>query len=362
MEDVGAKTVSALKGKGLGGVVSVVFEEQAEAAATSIVKALSQANFTVKNQNLAVQTCLSDITELAERLASVKLLVAVGGEKAVMAAKAAAKEIGAETVAVLTKLDGEGSFDGYAVFPLKNQRIRTKRPALIIVAEDVEIVEYAVYARLFYRTVRLLDGVFYSHVEGKNVGSAALFGQLADYLQGKPLTVDNALAVFYLVADSDLPRTDCVPNYLFVKEGGDYYENSFLAAAMILETYKIFLKDRYIDLLPPPDFTKSFKLLEKNAEWDYNITLSEGEFPTTEQFLARKFLLAEYGGDLKRLADKIDFALLAKRWRRSFKDAGYHLSTYSTGKRLVNGLSVASACDGGLLLFVKQSGFFEHNI
>lgn len=97
MRNIGELAVSKIKENNLGGVVSVLCDVGEEQAAGEVVKWLAQSNFTVKNQNSAVQKDLDDVKELAERLEAVRLIVAIGGEKAVMAAKSVAKFTGAAT-------------------------------------------------------------------------------------------------------------------------------------------------------------------------------------------------------------------------------------------------------------------------
>ncbi len=360
MRNIGELAVSKIKENNLGGVVSVLCDVGEEQAAGEVVKWLAQSNFTVKNQNSAVQKDLDDVKELAERLEAVRLIVAVGGEKAVMAAKSVAKFTGAATIAIVTVVDGEGIFDEYAVFPRKNQQIRAPKPTAVAVYEGAKCLPEKCYGRLFYRAMRLIDKAFLQISDGLPP-ETELFFELMKFFSEPAKTEDFAAALQKVAADDYFPSF-AVPSYLTAKEGTEFSESCFLSAAMMLVVYRNYLEKPFIDLLPPPDFTKSFKLLDKNAQWDYNINLSESEFASIDDFLKRKFVLSEYAADLLNMAQKIDLEGIAKKWKRSFKDAGFHLSKSPRGKILVGDLSVASALDGGLLLHVKQSGFFENNI
>lgn len=360
MRNLGEFAVSAVKENNLGGVVSVLYDVGEEQAAREVVKWLAQSNFTVKSQNSAVQNDVDDVKELAERLESVRLIVAVGGERAVSVAKCAAKFVGASTLAVVTVIDGEGIFDDHALFPTNNQAITTPKPTVVSVYEGAKCAEEKCYGRLFYRAVRLIDKAFLN-VSDKKTEKNRLYFDILDFFSKVP-TKNDFVEMLKKVAEDDFFPSFSVPNYLCAKEGIEFSESCFLSAAMLLEVYKKYLEKPFIDLLPPPDFTKSFKLLDKNADWDYNISLSEGEFVSVEEYSKQKYVLSEYAADLFDMAGKIDFESVSKKWKRSFSDAGFHLSKSPRGRVLVGDLSVASALDGGLLLHIKQSGFFENNI
>ena len=208
--------------------------------------------------------------------------------------------------------------------------------------------------------MRLIDKAFLQISDGLPP-ETELFFELMKFFS-EPAKTEDFVAALQKVAADDYFPSFAVPSYLTAKEGTEFSESCFLSAAMMLVVYRNYLEKPFIDLLPPPDFTKSFKLLDKNAQWDYNINLSESEFASIDDFLKRKFVLSEYAADLLNMAQKVDLEGIAKKWKRSFKDAGFHLSKSPRGKILVGDLSVASALDGGLLLHVKQSGFFENNI
>ena len=107
----------------------------------------------------------------------------------------------------------------------------------------------------------------------------------------------------------------------------------------------------------------TLKTLEKMRVVNYNNYMSDVSVTTATDYLKQTFILSEYRREMYERLDGMDLPAVAKFWRRLYDDAGFWLKRYASSDELFKVMALASELsEGGLLKYVKRTGFFERFI
>ena len=156
---------------------------------------------------------------------------------------------------------------------------------------------------------------------------------------------------------------DAVARVMTEKFGRTFCENSFLAAYMILNVFRLYLESDATDTLIPEDIVLTLKTLEKMRVVNYNNYMSDLSVTTATDYLKQTFILSEYRREMYERLNGMDLPAVAKFWRRLYDDAGFWLKRYASSDELFKVMALATELtEGGLLKYVKRTGFFERFI
>lgn len=354
------------------GNVLVVFDEKSKDVADDVVRYLLKGGYfvrTAKTSGMAAK--LPAVDEC------VKYIVGVGGGEVADDARLLAKRQGVRYSLAMTAPDNDNfASDGAYIL---NEYVYTGAPEFVVI--DEEIVEKSTgvdsaagYGRAFSCLVGLFDVDFKKLMFAMDFNESAV-NTVADGIKifESKKNEDNfkirlARLMFTISkAKNDLDMkaesADAVARVMTEKFGRTFGENSFLAAYMILNVYRLYLESDAADTLVPEDIVLTLKTLEKMRVVNYNKYMSDLAVTTATDYLKQTFILSEYRREMYERLDGMDLPAVAKFWRRLYDDAGFWLKRYASSDELFKVMALASELsEGGLLKYVKRTGFFERFI
>lgn len=354
------------------GNVLVVFDKKSKDASDDVVRYLLKGGYFVRT----AETTGKD-EELPKIDECVRYVLGVGGGEVADSARLLATRQNTRYSLVMTAPDNDNFASDGAY--LLNEYVYTGAPDFVLIDEDV--VEKASgsetaagYGRIFACLVSLFDVDFRKLMFAKDFDDNAV-NEIAESIKSfeskknddrfktrlarLTFTVSRAKNNLDMKAES----TDAVARVFTTKFGRSYGENSFLAAYMILNVYRLYLESDVVDTLIPEDIAATLKTLEKMRVVNYNKYMSGLSITTATEYLKQTFILSEYRREMYERLDGMDLSTVARFWRRLYDDAGFWLKRYASSDELFGVLSLASELsEGGLLKYIKRTGFFERFI
>lgn len=354
------------------GNVLVVFDERSEGVSDEVVRRLFQDGYFVRTAKTEGKP--EKLPKIDE---CIKYIVGVGGGAVADDARLLARRQNVGYSLVMTAPDND-NFASDGAYILCDY-VHTGAPDFVLIDED--IVEKATgvetasgYGRVFSCLVSLFDVDFKKLMFNKDFDDAKV-NALADGIKVFEAKKgdDNfktrlaRLLFFISLAKNDLDMkaesADAVARVMSVKFGRSFGENSFLSAYMILNVYRLYLESDAVDTLIPEDIALTLKTLEKMRVVNYNKYMSELSITTATDYLKQTFILSEYRREMYERLDGMELTAVARFWRRLYDDAGFWLKRYADTEELFKVMALASELsEGGLLKYIKRTGFFERFI
>lgn len=354
------------------GNVLVVFDEKSSNVSDDVVRYLLKGGYFVRTAETHGKA-----EELPAVDECVKYIVGVGGGGVADDARLLAKRQSVGYSIVITAPDNDNfASDGAYIM---NEYVYTGAPDFVLI--DEEIVEKSTgataaagYGRAFSCLVGLFDADFKKLMFARDFDESAVntVAESIKIFESKKnddnfktrlarlmFTISKAKNNLDMKAES----ADAVARVMTEKFGRTFGENSFLAAYMILNVYRLYLESDATDTLIPEDIVLTLKTLEKMRVVNYNNYMSDLSVTTATDYLKQTFILSEYRREMYERLDGMDLPAVAKFWRRLYDDAGFWLKRYASSDELFKVMALASELsEGGLLKYVKRTGFFERFI
>ncbi len=354
------------------GNVLVVFDERSSNVSDDVVRYLLKGGYFVRTAETHGKA-----EELPAVDECVKYIVGVGGGGVADDARLLAKRQSVGYSIVITAPDNDNfASDGAYIL---NEYVYTGAPDFVLI--DEEVVEKSTgataaagYGRAFSCLVGLFDADFKKLMFARDFDESAVntVAESIKIFESKKnddnfktrlarlmFTISKAKNNLDMKAES----ADAVAKVMTEKFGRTFGENSFLAAYMILNVYRLYLESDATDTLIPEDIVLTLKTLEKMRVVNYNNYMSDLSVTTATDYLKQTFILSEYRREMYERLDGMDLPAVAKFWRRLYDDAGFWLKRYASSDELFKVMALASELsEGGLLKYVKRTGFFERFI
>lgn len=354
------------------GNVLVVFDERSSSVSDDVVRNLLKGGYFVRTAETHGKA--EDLPAVDE---CVKYIVGVGGGGVADDARLLAKRQSVGYSIVITAPDNDNfASDGAYIL---NEYVYTGAPDFVLI--DEEVVEKSTgtetaagYGRAFSCLVGLFDADFKKLMFARDFDESAvnIVAESIKIFESKKnddnfktrlarlmFTISKAKNNLDMKAES----ADAVARVMTEKFGRTFGENSFLAAYMILNVYRLYLESDATDTLIPEDIVLTLKTLEKMRVVNYNNYMSDLSVTTATDYLKQTFILSEYRREMYERLDGMDLPAVAKFWRRLYDDAGFWLKRYASSDELFKVMALASELsEGGLLKYVKRTGFFERFI
>lgn len=354
------------------GNVLVVFDEKSNDVSDDVVRYLLKGGYFVRTAETHGKA-----EELPAVDECVKYIVGVGGGAVADDARLLAKRQSVGYSIVMTAPDNDNfASDGAYIL---NEYVYTGAPDFVLIDEEVVekstgVEAAAGYGRAFSCLVGLFDADFKKLMFARDFDESAVntVAESIKIFESKKnddnfktrlarlmFTISKAKNNLDMKAES----ADAVARVMTEKFGRTFGENSFLAAYMILNVYRLYLESDATDTLIPEDIVLTLKTLEKMRVVNYNNYMSDLSVTTATDYLKQTFILSEYRREMYERLNGMDLPAVAKFWRRLYDDAGFWLKRYASSDELFKVMALASELsEGGLLKYVKRTGFFERFI